>query len=80
MYRLINDLELLVFPKDTIMGSMANYISIKNENFQPINANFGIVPEVESDLKIKKKERKLYYGQRAVDSMKEFIEKCKIKI
>ena len=80
MYRLLNNEELLVFPKDTIMGSMANYISIKNENFQPINANFGIVPEVESDLKIKKKERKLYYGQRAVDSMKEFIEKCKIKI
>jgi methylenetetrahydrofolate--tRNA-(uracil-5-)-methyltransferase len=80
MYRLLNNEELLVFPKETIMGSMANYISIKNENFQPMNANFGIVPEVVSDKKIKKKDRKLYYGQRAIDTMKEFIEKCKIKI
>jgi methylenetetrahydrofolate--tRNA-(uracil-5-)-methyltransferase len=80
MLRLIEGEELVVFPKETIMGSMANYISIKNEDFQPINANFGIVPEVSSDTKIKKKERKLFYGQRAIDTMKEFITKCKIKI
>ena len=80
MFRLINNEELVIFPKETIMGSMANYISIKNENFQPMNANFGIVPEVVSDKKIKKKDRKLYYGQRAIDIMKEFIEKCQIKI
>ena len=80
MLRLIEGDELVVFPKETIMGSMANYISIKNEDFQPINANFGIVPEVSSDTKIKKKERKLFYGQRAIDTMKEFITKCKIKI
>ena len=80
MLRLINNEELLVFPKETIMGSMANYISIKNSDFQPINANFGIVPELESNGKVKKKDRKLFYGQRAIDTMKEFIEKCKIKI
>ena len=80
MFRLLNGEDLLVFPKETIMGSMANYISIKSENFQPMNANFGIVPEVVSDKKIKKKDRKLYYGQRAIDTMKEFIEVCKIKI
>ena len=38
------------------------------------------LPEVVSDKKIKKKDRKLYYGQRAIDTMKEFIEACKIKI
>ena len=80
MYRLLNGEELLVFPKETIMGSMANYISIKNENFQPMNANFGIVPEVVSDKKVKKKDRKLYYGQRAIGTMEEFIDRCKIKI
>ena len=80
MLRMIEGEELVVLPKETIMGSMANYISIKNEDFQPINANFGIVPEVSSDTKIKKKERKLFYGQRAIDTMKEFITKCKIKI
>ena len=80
MYRLINGEELLVFPKETIMGSMANYISIKNEDFQPMNANFGIVPELESTTKVKKKDRKLFYGERAINTMKEFIVECKIKI
>jgi methylenetetrahydrofolate--tRNA-(uracil-5-)-methyltransferase len=80
MLRLINNEELLVFPKETIMGSMANYISIKNTDFQPINANFGIVPELESTGKTKKKDRKLFYGQRAIDKMREFILECKIKI
>ena len=80
MLRYLNGEELLIFPKETIMGSMANYISIKTENFQPMNANFGIVPEIVSDKKVKKKDRKLYYGQRAIDTMKEFITTCKIKI
>lgn len=80
MYRLINNLDLLVFPKETIMGSMANYISTPNSDFQPINANFGIVPEVENNIKVKKKDRKMFYGQRAINTMKEFVEKCKIKI
>ena len=80
MLRLINNEELLVFPKETIMGSMANYISIKSEDFQPMNANFGIVPELESATKVKKKDRKLFYGERAISTMKEFIEKCQIKI
>jgi methylenetetrahydrofolate--tRNA-(uracil-5-)-methyltransferase len=80
MYRLINGEELLIFPKETIMGSMANYISIKNENFQPMNANFGIVPELVKEGKVKKKDRKELYGTRAVVKMKEFIIECKIKI
>ena len=80
MLRLIEGEELLVFPKETIMGSMANYISIPNSDFQPINANFGIVPELVSNSKVKKKDRKTFYGQRAIDTMKEYILECKIKI
>ena len=80
MLRLLNNEELLVFPKETIMGSMANYITVESKDFQPINANFGIVPELESNTKVKKKDRKLYYGNRAISTMKEFIDTCKIKI
>ena len=80
MYRLINNMELLVFPKETIMGSMAQYICTKTADFQPMNANFGIVPELESSGKVKKKDRKSLYGQRAVSKMKDFIRECEIKI
>ena len=80
MHRLINNLELLVFPKETIMGSMAQYITTQTVDFQPMNANFGIVPELDYTGKVKKKDRKALYGQRAVETMKEFIDKCEIKI
>lgn len=80
MLRYLNNMDLVVFPKETIMGSMANYISINNADFQPMNANFGIVPELDSNIRVKKKDRKLLYGERAVKTMKEFIEVCKIKI
>lgn len=79
MLRFLKNEELLVFPKETIMGSMANYISIPHSDFQPMNANFGIVPDLDSSIRIKKKDRKLLYGERAVLIMKEFIEKWKIK-
>ncbi len=73
MYRYINNLELVKFPLETMMGAMANYISMPNENFIPMNANYGIVPEL--NYKHKKKERKQLYGKRGIECMKEFIEK-----
>ncbi|WP_436938381.1 FADH(2)-oxidizing methylenetetrahydrofolate--tRNA-(uracil(54)-C(5))-methyltransferase TrmFO [Staphylococcus xylosus] len=46
----------VIFPRETMIGSMAYYIShAKNEkNFQPMNANFGLLPTVENRIKDKK--------------------------
>ena len=46
----------VVFPRETMIGSMAYYIShAKNEkNFQPMNANFGLLPTLEKRVKDKK--------------------------
>ncbi len=74
MLKHINNEELLVLPQETIMGSMAHYITHASKtNFQPMNANFGILPSLE--IAHKKKERKSLYGQRAIDTLKEFMEK-----
>ena len=43
-----------IFPKQTVIGALANYISTPNKNFQPMNANFGILPELEEKIKDKK--------------------------
>lgn len=67
---LINNQELKPLPEVTMMGAMAKYISTKNKSFAPINANFGIIKELE--FKHKKKERKSLYVQRAVDALNEF--------
>ncbi|MDW8568049.1 FADH(2)-oxidizing methylenetetrahydrofolate--tRNA-(uracil(54)-C(5))-methyltransferase TrmFO [Staphylococcus shinii] len=46
----------VIFPRETMIGSMAYYIShAKNEkNFQPMNANFGLLPTLENRIKDKK--------------------------
>lgn len=55
MARLINGEDLLILPKETMLGALTQYISDENhEKFQPINSNWGIVSPVE----LPKKERK----------------------
>ena len=76
MYRYIMGLEFVKFPIETMMGAMANYISTPNTNFIPMNANYGIVPEL--NFKHSKKERKMLYGKRGLECMEEFIKKNNI--
>lgn len=62
-------------PKTTIMGAITNYlITSSSENFQPMNANFGILPELDEKIK-DKSERKIAYSNRAIRDMKNFKEK-----
>ena len=48
-----------VFSEKTIIGALAKYISTDNSKFQPMNANFGIVPELEEKIRDKKQRYKL---------------------
>ena len=57
----INQEEKIIFPKETMIGALAKYISSKNDNFQPMNANFGIVPELSERIK----DKKIKYGKLA---------------
>ena len=64
--------ERVEFPEDTIIGALANYIATPNEKFQPMNANFGIIPELEERIK----DKKLKYGKladRAISSIQAYI-------
>ena len=45
--------EEFSLPIETMTGALANYISTPNEKFQPMNANFGIVPGLEKRIKDK---------------------------
>ncbi len=65
-------LEKVVFPKETVIGKLADYISTENKRFQPMNANFGILPPL--DEKIKDKQLKYErLANRAIDSIKTFL-------
>ena len=58
--------EKSIYPNETVIGVLANYISSKKENFQPMNANFGILPELSEKIR-DKKER---YQKLAARSLK----------
>lgn len=62
----------IIFPRETVMGSLAYYITHGDENnFQPMKANFGILPDLKQ--KVKKKEKKQAYATRAIEVMEDFI-------
>ena len=43
--------EKVEFSEYTMIGALAQYISTPNEKFQPMNANYGILPELEGKKK-----------------------------
>ena len=70
MDRFLKGKDLVVFPSTTVMGSMANYIcNASPEGFQPMNANFGIMEDL--NIPHKKKDRKALYAKRALETMAE---------
>ncbi len=44
----------IIFSDKTIIGALAKYISSENKKFQPMNANFGILPQLDEKTKDKK--------------------------
>lgn len=54
----INKENKVIFSTETIIGALAKYISTPNKDFQPMNANFGIL---NCDKKIKNKVEKYEY-------------------
>ena len=53
----VNQIELKeknIFSEKTMIGALAKYISTQNEKFQPMNANFGILPALNEKIQDKK--------------------------
>ncbi|WP_052200335.1 FADH(2)-oxidizing methylenetetrahydrofolate--tRNA-(uracil(54)-C(5))-methyltransferase TrmFO [Exiguobacterium sp. ZOR0005] len=74
--KLIQGEELVVLPRETMLGSMAHYITTTDgKHFQPMNANFGLVPSLEdAPKKMKKQERYEKYANRALETIQQFKE------
>ncbi len=70
--RFLHGQEPLVLPLETMLGSLAHYIATADpKHFQPMNANFGILPTLDPPVR-GKKERKLAYAQRALNTLGTF--------
>ncbi|WLR53444.1 FADH(2)-oxidizing methylenetetrahydrofolate--tRNA-(uracil(54)-C(5))-methyltransferase TrmFO [Mesobacillus subterraneus] len=70
--RLVKGDEPVEFPHETAMGSMARYITTTNaKNFQPMNANFGLFPDLPEKIK-GKQERNEKHASRALETIQKF--------
>ena len=71
--------EEIVFPKETALGALAQYISDETvANFQPMNINFGIITSLDRRIK-NKQERYTAISERALGVLEEYIQSYKIK-
>jgi methylenetetrahydrofolate--tRNA-(uracil-5-)-methyltransferase len=71
--RLAKGEEPVEFPNETAMGSMARYITTANsKNFQPMNANFGLFPELPEKIR-GKQERNEKHASRALETIQKFV-------
>lgn len=66
----------ICFSEETMLGALSKYISTENNDFQPMNANFGIIKEMEKKVKDKKERYKLY-AERSLDRIKELVNELK---
>ena len=66
----------LIFPKTTMLGAMANYVSSGNlsGSFVPMNANFGIIEPLEHRVKGGKMAKYEVYAQRSLQDIERFSE------
>jgi methylenetetrahydrofolate--tRNA-(uracil-5-)-methyltransferase len=71
--RLVTGSDPVVFPQETVIGSMAHYITTANpKNFQPMNANFGLLPPLQERIR-DKSERAARYAERALNTIQNVV-------
>ncbi len=64
-----NNTEKIIFSNETVIGALSSYISTENTKFQPMNANFGILPPLEEKIK-DKVQRYAKMAEKALKSLK----------
>jgi methylenetetrahydrofolate--tRNA-(uracil-5-)-methyltransferase len=64
--RLLQGQPPLSLPPETMLGALCHYITHANlKDFQPIKANFGILPPLETSRRLGKRDRSRLYAERA---------------
>lgn len=74
LYDFLTDNERGTAPGDTVIGALSDYLVSPNPDFQPMNANFGILPPLTERIKDKKERYRALAG-RALASMRDWAAK-----
>ncbi|MBO6264134.1 MAG: methylenetetrahydrofolate--tRNA-(uracil(54)-C(5))-methyltransferase (FADH(2)-oxidizing) TrmFO, partial [Clostridia bacterium] len=65
--------DILNLGRNTVIGALANYVATPNADFQPMNANYGIIEQIEYDRR-KKAEKKALMGERSLAEIRRIKE------
>jgi methylenetetrahydrofolate--tRNA-(uracil-5-)-methyltransferase len=72
--RLLHDQSPLSLPTTTILGSLCHYVTHASPaDFQPMKANFGILPPLNTSKRLNKRKRAAAYAQRALGDLEAFL-------
>jgi methylenetetrahydrofolate--tRNA-(uracil-5-)-methyltransferase len=73
MARYLQGQPTWTLPETTMLGALCHYVThTQPKHFQPMKANFGIMPELDKHIK-DKRARKQAYAERALEHLKEAI-------
>jgi methylenetetrahydrofolate--tRNA-(uracil-5-)-methyltransferase len=76
---LLHGKEPIVFPETTMIGALGHYIThAAMRDFQPMKANFGILPALSSSKRMDKRERAGLFMERAQNDLEVFLTKTRI--
>lgn len=67
----MNGMDKVIYDKNTMIGALAKYISSEREDFQPMNANFGILEPLDEKIR----DKKMRYQKMADRALSNVIEK-----
>ena len=70
--RFVKEEPEIELPIETMIGSLIEYITTENKNFQPMNANFGIMPKLDEIIR-DKKMRYNKLSQRALSKLEQIL-------
>jgi methylenetetrahydrofolate--tRNA-(uracil-5-)-methyltransferase len=72
--RYLRGQDPLLLPIETMLGALCNYVTHADEaDFQPMKANYGILPALENSSIKGKRQRAAAYSQRALGKLDEFL-------
>ena len=73
--RLFKHKTLITLPRETMLGALCHYVTNASlKDFQPMKANFGILPSLALDKKTGKRERGQLYADRAANILANYME------
>lgn len=73
--RLLNGQHAIALPPTTMLGALCQYITHASAaDFQPMKANFGILPSLEGEIKRNRRERAVAYTQRSLSDLEQFLQ------